>query len=118
MRVLVTGCDTPAGKLVVSELLGEGDIIREFGGLVTDQDACRRQARHVDRVVHCDWLHCSASFEAHVDHNLGGSIKLAVACEERDIPIFYAIPDTLNRSIEMAMQVLRDEYGARDWWNW
>jgi len=115
MRVRVTGTESITGKTVVRELLAAGHSIREHNGLITDENAVRL-CRFVDLVVHADWLWAAPSFEAEVEHNLQGSIRLAAACEEHGVPLQYAIDFDPNRSIAMAIQVLKDEYHATRFW--
>ena len=111
MRVLLTGRQTAEGKQVIRDLLADDHIIREFGGPL-EEGPISRQVRLVDAVVHTDFID-SGSFEARVEHNLQGSIRLAARCEELALPLFVSVEMAWERTVTMARQVLVDEYHAK-----
>lgn len=118
MRVLLTGDRSDVGRLVKLDLLATGAAIRLFGGSITDVDAVRRQVRHVDALVHVDFLddYASLTFPQFVDYNVSGSIHLAAAAEQQGVPMGYWTPPasgTAARTMEMAAEVLKDYHVYR-----
>lgn len=121
MRVLVTGVYTPRGRAVCADLVGDGHVVRLFGGNVTDAAAVDRQTRHIDAVVHCDFLppDIFVSFEGAFEHNFQGSINVAYAARMAGIPLFFRLPgvtegasSSVVRAQDMAAEVLENEYHA------
>jgi nucleoside-diphosphate-sugar epimerase len=122
MNVLVTGHNGFIGRAVTHELVARGHTVRLFAGDVREDDAVKRQVKFSDVVIHLAAKtpggppDAGADFEYLVDHNLSGSIKVAVACEERDVPMLYAatrlITGNYGRSKAMAEKVCVEEYGA------
>ena len=117
VRVLLTGHGSDVGRLVKLDLLNAGHVIRLFGGSILDKDTVVRQVRHVDALVHVDFLDdfSSSSFPQLVSYNVGGTIHLAEAAEQREVPMAFWTPPSsgqAERTLKMAAQVAVDEYGA------
>lgn len=120
--ILVTGHNGFLGRAIVHELVMRQHWVRLFAGDVREDDAVLKQCKNVDAVIHLAAKtpggppDAVADFEYMVDHNMSASIKIAAACESRNIPMLFAATrlqhGNYGRTKQMAEQVCVEEYGA------
>lgn len=119
MRILVTGHAGFIGRAVCHELMERGHWVRLFTGDVRDESAVSRQVWHNDVVVHLA-SKTPGGYAAPMDtftSNFHGSLNMARACREADLPMVFAATRVKNswygRTKWMAEHELMIEYGER-----